>query len=128
VAICCLIFFLVNACWVFASPPKCLTQGLVPVVDIGETEPKDDDYILHIPANKKFPVRIIIHGSLFNQELEIVKQVSINHELFMYKGWSSLDGQDWFEPEEFDKQIQFRVIPRIIATGGTIEIFWGHKK
>jgi hypothetical protein len=76
------------------SPPEDLLSR-VPVVEIGQPEPADQPYVLHIRAGQPVPVHMTIQGPLLLQPAKATTQVQFSQSLYVYKEWSSIDGINW---------------------------------
>ncbi len=109
------------------APPAALVDGTMKVVQIGSDKPDTDEYVLHIPAGVKFPLRLFVHGSLLEEELELTKNISIKRDIYLYRQWTSFDGRKWLKPEETDNLIEFRTNVNLDAEGGKITVFANEK-
>ncbi len=65
------------------------------IVKMGSIKPEGNEYILHIPAGTEIPVRFTLNGSLISAPIDNKQVTRLNHDLFVYKYWSSLDGKNW---------------------------------
>lgn len=81
-------------CAVVQGPSEDLLSR-VPVVEIGQPEPADQPYVLHIRAGQPVPVQMTIQGPLLLQPAKATTQVQFSHSLYVYKEWSSVDGINW---------------------------------
>jgi len=63
------------------SPPATLISGQMEVVTIGAGIPETKEYILHIPAGVKFPLRLYVHGSLMEEETDLIQEISIKRDI-----------------------------------------------
>jgi hypothetical protein len=121
-----LLLFALTACGAI-SPPAALMDGKMKVVEIGSGKPDTDNYVLHIPAGVQFPLRLFVHGSLLEKELDLTKKISIKRDIYLYRQWTSFDGKKWLKPEETDNLIEFRTDVNLDAEGGKITVFADEK-
>ncbi len=84
----------IAGCAALQGPPDDLLSR-VPVVEIGQPEPKDQPYVLHIRAGQPIPVQMTIQGPLLLQPAKATTQVQFSQSLYVYKEWSSIDGVNW---------------------------------
>jgi len=98
------------------GPPDDL-MARVPVVEVGKPEPADKHYVLYIPAGKPLPVRLTVAGPLVVKPGEATMHVHLNHSLYIYKEWSSLDGRNWTQ-HAFEGRVSFG----LAAPGGIVDI------
>lgn len=104
------------ACAGMQSPPEDILKR-VPVVEIGQPEPADKHYVLHIRAGTPIPVQVTIKGPLVLQPSQATARVQLTHSLYVYKEWSSRDGINW-TPRAFEGAVSFGLAPK----GGVIDI------
>ena len=67
----------------------------LPIVKIGSEKPAGHEYILHVPAGVEFPINFSVKGNLISSPVESKLSTRVNHELYIYKFWTSLDGKNW---------------------------------
>jgi hypothetical protein len=101
-----------------APPEDVLTR--VPVIEVGQAEPADKQYVLHVRAGQPVPLRFTMRGPLFLQPTEGAAQVQFAHSLYIYKEWSSLDGFNWTR-RGFEGAVSFGLAPK----GGIVDIHVG---
>lgn len=106
---------LVSCAGMQGPPEDILTR--VPVVEIGQPEPPDKHYVLHIRAGTPIPVQMTIKGPLLLQPAQAAAQVQLAHSLYIYREWSSRDGINW-TPRAFEGAVSFGLAPK----GGIIDI------
>lgn len=86
---------LLSGCTTLLAPGSDLIDHTM-VAQLGDTEPAEKgNYILHIPAGQRVPIRILLDGTLFKNEENIEAEVSLARDLYLYKYWASYDGKDW---------------------------------
>lgn len=67
----------------------------LPVVRVGDPAPQNTEYVVFYPAGFTFPVKLKTSGSLFASGREVVSQVALAKDLYLYKYWASHDGKTW---------------------------------
>lgn len=92
----------------------------VPVIEVGQTEPADKQYVLHVRAGQPVPLRFTMRGPLLLQPTEGAAQIQFAHSLYIYKEWSSLDGFNWTR-RGFEGAVSFGLAPK----GGIVDIHVG---
>jgi hypothetical protein len=107
------------SCASVQGPPEDLLTRL-PVVEVGQPEPADKQYVLHIRAGQPMPVRFTMKGPLLLQPTQGTAQMQFAHSLYIYKDWSSLDGLNWTR-QGFDGAVSFGLAPK----GGLVDIHVG---
>lgn len=107
---------LLSGCATMQGPPDDLLKR-VPVVEIGQPEPADKQYILFIRAGKPVPIHLTVKGPLFVQPGQTTAQVQLSQSLYIYKEWSSLDGINWTH-QGFEGAASFGLAPK----GGIVDI------
>ena len=86
---------LISGCTTLLAPGSDLIDQTM-VAQLGDTEPAEKgSYILHIPAGQRVPIRILIDGTMFRNDENIEAEVSLAHDLYLYKYWASYDGKNW---------------------------------
>ncbi len=107
---------LLTGCTGLQGPPDDLMTR-VPVVEVGKPEPADKHYVLYVPAGKPVPVHLTVKGPLVVKPAETTAHIQLNHSLYIYKEWSSVDGINWTH-QAFDGRVSFG----LSAKGGMIDI------
>lgn len=110
----CVMWF--SGCATVSGPPENLLER-VPVVEIGQPEPADKQYVLFIRAGKPLPVHLTVKGPLFVQPAQANAQVQLSQSLYIYKDWSSLDGINWTR-QGFEGAASIGLAPK----GGIVDI------
>ncbi len=85
---------LFSGCASMFTPDSDLINELQ-IVKMGSQKPDGDEYILHIPAGTKIPVNFSLKGSLISAPIDNKSVTQLNHGLYIYKYWASLDGKNW---------------------------------
>ena len=106
-------------CASLQGPPEDLLKR-VPVIEIGQPEPADKNYVLFLHAGKPIPVHLTLKGPLLLQPSQTTAQVQLSHSLYLYKEWSSLDGINWTR-QAFEGAVSLGLAPK----GGIIDIHVG---
>jgi hypothetical protein len=104
------------ACASMQGPPEDILKR-VPVVEIGQPEPADKHYVLHIRAGTPIPVQMTMKGPLLLQQVHATAQIQLAHSLYIYRNWSSRDGINW-TTRAFEGAVSFGLAPK----GGVIDI------
>ena len=104
------------SCAAMQGPPEDLLKR-VPVVEVGQQEPADKNYVLYIRAGKPIPVHLTLKGPLLLQPAQATAQVQLAHSLYIYKEWSSLDGINWTH-QAFEGAVSLGLAPK----GGIVDI------
>ncbi len=91
----------------------------VPTVQIGAQTPKQEDYIVFIPAGKEFPLSFVTDGSLFSKRVVSTAMVSLSRNLYIYKQYISLDGKSWSKSENV---LKVDVNGGVVAEGGKVDL------
>jgi len=108
---------LLTGCAGLQGPPEDLLKR-VPVVEIGQPEPADKNYILYIPGGKAIPVQMTVKGPLVVNPGEATTRIQLTRSLYLYKEWSSLDGRNWTH-QAFQGRVSIGLAPQ----GGIVEVF-----
>jgi hypothetical protein len=66
-----------------------------PLIELGETPPTDGNYVVHLPAGKPVPVRIILEGDIFAGDTAQDVHATPKKDIYFYKEWMSFDMQSW---------------------------------
>jgi hypothetical protein len=77
------------------APPSTEKLAALPVLEIGQTAPKDGEYILHIAAGKPIPFKLEVTGDAVTRPGLADTAVESRREVYLYKHWASLDGKTW---------------------------------
>ena len=80
------------------------SDGL-PTLEIGQSAPADQEYILHIPAGKPIPFKLEVSGSAITQPGTASTFVESRQEVYVYKHWASLDGKTWLPNRQLFKSV-----------------------
>jgi len=104
-------------CAGMGGPPEDIMKR-VPVVEIGNPEPADKNYVLHVPAGKTIPIHVSVKGPLVLHPGETNLQIQLTQGLYIYKDWSSLDGMNWTH-QAFAGRVSLGLAPK----GGIVDIF-----
>ena len=72
----------------------------LPIVRVGDPSPQSTEYVVFYPAGFAFPVKLKTSGSLFASGREVVSQVTLAKDLYLYKYWASHDGKTWRNSHE----------------------------
>lgn len=107
---------LLAGCAGMQGPPDDLLKR-IPVVEIGQPEPADKQYVLLVRAGKTVPVHLTVKGPLFVQPGQATAHVQLSQSLYIYKEWSSLDGINWTR-QGFDGAVSLGLAPK----GGIVDI------
>lgn len=91
----------------------------LPIVKMGSKKPEGKEYILHIPAGVKFPVHISVNGELISAPVDIKPVTQINQDIFIYKYWASLDGQNWQPTRDL---VNMPIFIGVAPKGGRVDI------
>lgn len=108
-----------TGCAAMQAPPEDILTR-VPVIEVGQPEPADKHYVLLIRAGQPVPVRLTMKGPLLLQPAHGATQLQFAHSLYLYKGWSSLDGINWTQ-QAFEGAVSFGLAPK----GGMVDIHVG---
>lgn len=109
----------ITGCAAMQAPPEDILTR-VPVIEVGQPEPADKHYVLHIRAGQPLPLRFTMKGPLLLQPAQGATQVQFAHSMYLYKGWSSLDGINWTQ-QGFEGAVSFGLAPK----GGIVDIHVG---
>jgi len=85
----------------------------LPVVTFGDPLPKDQNYILHFPANAPITTNVSIEGNLLQQPAKDELAVKLTKDIYAYKEWVSYDKQHWYNSHDV---IEVRAIVKIPGT------------
>ena len=106
-------------CAAMQGPPEDLLMQ-VPVIEVGQAEPADKQYVLHVRAGQPVLIRFTMRGPLLLQPTEGKAQAQFAHTLYIYKEWSSRDGINWTR-HGFEGAVSFGLAPK----GGIVDIHVG---
>jgi hypothetical protein len=98
------------------TPPTSFINTL-PIIEIGQEQPDNGEYILLVRSGVDVPVTISISGSLLSKESKTKTNVQLKRDIYLYKQWSSLDGKTWGK-----KNINLLVGTGLDTKGGKIKI------
>lgn len=90
----------------------------VPVIEIGNPEPADKNYVLHVPAGKTITIHFSVKGPLVLQPGEASARIQLTQGLYIYKEWSSIDGMNWTH-QAFEGRVSLGLAPK----GGIVDIY-----
>lgn len=108
-----------TGCAAMQGPPEDLLRR-VPVIEVGQLEPPDKQYVLHVRAGQPVPMRFTMRGPLLLQPAGGTTQAQFAHNMYIYKEWSSLDGINWTR-HGFEGAVSFGLAPK----GGIVDIHVG---
>jgi hypothetical protein len=83
-----------GGCATWQAPPADLMTR-IPTIEIGQTKPEGDEYILLVRAGQDVPVKLAVGGSFLSKEGATETIVNVSRDLYLYKHWSSFDGKKW---------------------------------
>lgn len=113
-----LLNLVIQGCSSLATPSS-EAMAKLPVVKLGDNKPKHQEYIFHIPAHSNMPVTLNIKGSMIANNVVQTSSTQLTQDLYLYKHWASLDGQDWRPRNELVKMV---IGIGVGPEGGTINI------
>lgn len=111
--------FLLSGCAGMHEPSEDLLSR-VPVIEIGQKEPVDHEYVLLIRPGRPIPIHVTMKGPLLLQPSQATTQIQLAHSVYIYKEWSSLDGINWVR-QAFQGAVSFGLAPK----GGIVDIHVG---
>ena len=76
-------------------PPSATDIAKVPQIQFGQPLPEGKDYVLHFPAGTPLPVSTVVDGNLFEHEGHATFNVTLKHDVYVYRQFASFDGQNW---------------------------------
>lgn len=76
-------------------PPSTAEIAKVPQIRFGQPLPEGKDYVLHFPAGTPLPVTALVDGSLFERAESATFNVTLKHDIYVFRKFASLDGQNW---------------------------------
>jgi hypothetical protein len=79
------------------TPPTAAEMAKVPVVKFGQPAPADRNFVLLYPAGAALPVDASVGGSLITQPAAARLNVTLKHDVYLYRYWISFDGKTWFK-------------------------------
>jgi len=91
----------------------------VPVLEIGSPKPEGHEYILHIPAGQSVPVHMTLGGTFLDQTGKAETTITLRHDLYLYKQWSSLDGKTWRQSHD---RFEVLLSAGLGTEGGTLDL------
>lgn len=97
--------------------PDAATISSLPVIELGQQPPADNEYVLWLHAGESVPVTLTIAGSMLVRESVTNINVELIKDVYLYKQWSSLDGKNWHQ-----KNVNFQVGAGLDPKGGQITI------
>ena len=89
------------------------------IVKMGEKNPEGHEFILHIPAGVKIPVRFSIKGSMISVPVDNNQVTKLNRDIYVYKHWASLDGKKWKPTGDI---VHMPIAIGVDSEGGQIDI------
>lgn len=101
------------------STPSAETMARLPVIKLGDKKPEHQEYIFFIPADTDMPIKLHLKGSLIAHSVEQTSTTRLNHALYLYKHWASLDGQHW-QPRS--KLVKMLIGIGVGPEGGSVKI------
>ncbi|WP_455205901.1 hypothetical protein [Kaarinaea lacus] len=97
--------------------PNASSISALPVVELGQEQPDNVEYILLLRSGVNVPVTVSISGSLLTTESKVNTNVQLKRDVYLYKHWSSLDGKTWGE-----KNINLLIGTGLDTKGGMINV------
>ena len=76
-------------------PPSASEIARAPKINFGQPLPTGDNYVLHFPAGTPLPVTTMVDGSLFERAESATFNVTLKHDIYVFRKFASLDGQNW---------------------------------
>ncbi len=76
-------------------PPSASEIARTPRIEFGQPLPSGDNYVLHFPAGTPLPVTTMVDGSLFERAESATFHVTLKHDIYVFRKFASLDGQNW---------------------------------
>lgn len=101
------------------QPPSRAEMAALPMVEIGSGKPPTEGYVLHIPADHPFPVKLVIDGQMLKKRSAADTQVSLRRDVYLYKHWLSYDSKTWIRS---DQEVDFVVNVGLDGDGGTVSL------
>lgn len=76
-------------------PPGASDIARAPKINFGQPLPEGHNYVLHYPAGTPLPVTALVDGSLFERAESATFHVTLKHDIYVFRKFASLDGQNW---------------------------------
>src|SRR5215208_1870933 len=101
---------MLNGCVGMQEPSEDLLRR-VPVIEMGQKEPADQQYVLLIRPGQSIPIKVTMKGPLLLQPSQTTAQIQLAHSLYIYKNWSSIDGINW-DRQAFQGAVSLGLAPK----------------
>ncbi|MBI3481212.1 MAG: hypothetical protein HY016_12805 [Nitrosomonadales bacterium] len=75
--------------------PSSAEIAKAPHIQFGQSLPADDNFVLHFPAGTPLPVSTVVDGNLFEHGSQATFNVTLKHDVYVYRKFASFDGQNW---------------------------------
>lgn len=66
-----------------------------PRIGLGDPKPADGNYVLHLPAGKPVPTKILLEGNLFDRDTAQEVYATPRKDIYFYKDMVSFDLRTW---------------------------------
>jgi len=76
-------------------PPSAAEIAKAPHLQFGQPLPTGDNFVLRFPAGTPLPVATVVDGSLFEHSGQATFHVTLKHDVYVYRHFTSFDGQNW---------------------------------
>ena len=97
-------------------PPSTAEIAKTPQIRFGQPLPAGDNYVLLFPAGTPLPVSTVVDGNLFEHDGQATFNVTLKHDVYVYRQFASFDGQNW-QPSR--KLIETQLELQIPQKGGS---------
>ena len=69
--------------------------GTYPLIRLGDPRPAGEEYVVHLPAGQKVPMKVRLKGSVFQKETEQEVYAVPARDIYLYKDFISFDRKRW---------------------------------
>lgn len=91
-------------------PPSRAELAKLPVIPFGQPQPAGDDHIILYRAGKPLPVATVVDGTLFEKAGQSTLDVVLKHDIYGYRQFASLDGQNWLPARKLiDTRLELQI-------------------
>ncbi len=106
-----------SACGDFGRP-SVKNISKLPVVQVGYRNPPDE-HVLYIPGSTILPIRLVVKGTLFEEDQMTVTNVTVRKAFFVHKDLASFDGHSWTRASDLLSSL---VSVTLDSEGGKVEL------
>jgi hypothetical protein len=104
-------------------PPSIAEIAKTPQIRFGQPLPSGDNYVLLFPAGTPLPVSTLVDGNLFEQDGKSTLNVTLKHDVYVYRQFASFDGLNWQPSQKLiETQLELQIPQKDGSNAGLLHM------